>query len=940
MKKLLLHSFLSLVCLAMLGTIVPAQDSTVVQVWNFEESLGNWTSGAGDASIELSDEQAIGDSSVKLVGADNHLEINLQNDVYEDIQEGDIIQYNIWISSSDLADVDGFQIFWHAPEWTWNSSDFINASSITGDQWNTIEFTFPAISLPVNRIGLQLLLQTGNETSTPTLYADSISITRISEDEEPLPEAIIESFDDHSTINSWGNGGSTATLATSDDFVEGTGSLDMTYEVIAGESWGGSYDLQLTPSESYFADLTGYEGLTLFMKNLEVAGFTVQVFVESTDGTEEWDYTVEAALEDTSGDWQEHSLPFSSFAIPSWLTTYDGELYQDKITEIRLQVLISSGAATTTGRFLLDNLTAYGYEEPSAGDSILNTNGSFENTPLGTITDTEIEGWVLSIGSSVDPLPEFVIVDDTVQHGNHALKVVVNATGSSAWHIEVTADSIHVTPGEKYKYSVWAKSEISGARTDITVGNYAHSEYGQIRPANLTDEWKEFTFTFTITDEETYIRGPIHFSFSGNVGNSIYIDNLQITAVVDTIPIYEGPPLAEGKSKFLGCAYSNSQAPNFESYWNQVTPENAGKWGSVEATRDEMDWDALDAAYKLAKDNGFPFRFHVLIWGNQQPSWIEALSDSSEEQLEEIREWFQAVADRYPDLDYVEVVNEPINDPPIGEGNGNYIEALGGTGETGYDWILNAFRMAREIFPSSTKLMINEYNIVDSAPKTTQYLNIIRLLQEENLIDGIGAQGHAFNTVTSVEVMKTNIDSLATTGLPVQITELDIDGSTDAVQLIDYQRIFPTFWEHPAVEGITLWGWRPGLWRDAQGANLIEDNNQEKPALEWLREYVQETVVATEDLDAELPMVYSLNQNYPNPFNPTTTIEFALPQNSDVKLVVYDILGRAVANLIDDNLAAGYHRINFNASNLATGVYFYRIKAGDFVSVKKLLLLK
>ncbi|MGD8781991.1 MAG: T9SS type A sorting domain-containing protein [Ignavibacteria bacterium] len=87
-------------------------------------------------------------------------------------------------------------------------------------------------------------------------------------------------------------------------------------------------------------------------------------------------------------------------------------------------------------------------------------------------------------------------------------------------------------------------------------------------------------------------------------------------------------------------------------------------------------------------------------------------------------------------------------------------------------------------------------------------------------------------------------------------------------------------------------------------------------------------------------MVYSLNQNYPNPFNPTTTIEFALPQNSDVKLVVYDILGRAVANLIDDNLAAGYHRINFNASNLATGVYFYRIKAGDFVSVKKLLLLK
>ncbi len=89
-----------------------------------------------------------------------------------------------------------------------------------------------------------------------------------------------------------------------------------------------------------------------------------------------------------------------------------------------------------------------------------------------------------------------------------------------------------------------------------------------------------------------------------------------------------------------------------------------------------------------------------------------------------------------------------------------------------------------------------------------------------------------------------------------------------------------------------------------------------------------------------LPMSYSLSQNYPNPFNPSTTINFALPKSGNVSLVVYDILGREVAHLVNGELQAGYHKVEFNADNLASGVYFYRLKAGDFVSVKKLMLLK
>ncbi len=99
-------------------------------------------------------------------------------------------------------------------------------------------------------------------------------------------------------------------------------------------------------------------------------------------------------------------------------------------------------------------------------------------------------------------------------------------------------------------------------------------------------------------------------------------------------------------------------------------------------------------------------------------------------------------------------------------------------------------------------------------------------------------------------------------------------------------------------------------------------------------------ITGVESSERNIPSTYALEQNYPNPFNPATTIQFALPKYSKVKIVVYDILGRLITKLVDGNFNAGIHKVQFNASNLASGVYFYRLEAGDFVNVKKLLLLK
>jgi endo-1,4-beta-xylanase len=302
-----------------------------------------------------------------------------------------------------------------------------------------------------------------------------------------------------------------------------------------------------------------------------------------------------------------------------------------------------------------------------------------------------------------------------------------------------------------------------------------------------------------------------------------------------------GPPIATGKAKFLGSAHSPAQNTSFTAYWNQVTPENGTKWASVEATRDVMNWGEADAAYNLARANGFPFKLHTLIWGNQQPAWIETLSTA--EQRAEIEQWFDEAAAKYPDVDFIDVVNEPLHDPPAGAGNGNYIEALGGTGATGWDWVITAFDLARRKFPNA-KLFINEFSVTNNTADMQRYIEIIQLLKARNLIDGVGVQGHAFSTRPNIPMSthQANLDLLAATGLPIHVSEFDIDGPTDEVQLADYQRVFPVFWNHPGVTGITLWGFRIGHWRTAQGAYIVLANGAERPAMRWLQAFVGNNV--------------------------------------------------------------------------------------------------
>lgn len=99
------------------------------------------------------------------------------------------------------------------------------------------------------------------------------------------------------------------------------------------------------------------------------------------------------------------------------------------------------------------------------------------------------------------------------------------------------------------------------------------------------------------------------------------------------------------------------------------------------------------------------------------------------------------------------------------------------------------------------------------------------------------------------------------------------------------------------------------------------------------------TLVSVKEND-ELPLRFTLSQNYPNPFNPSTTIAFDLPSPSLVSLAIYDYIGREVRVLVNSLRDAGHHEVQFLASQFSSGVYFYRIRAGNFLSIKKMNLIK
>jgi len=334
-------------------------------------------------------------------------------------------------------------------------------------------------------------------------------------------------------------------------------------------------------------------------------------------------------------------------------------------------------------------------------------------------------------------------------------------------------------------------------------------------------------------------------------------------------------PMAKCKGKFLGNVIDATDSTgadyNYNTYWNQATSENGCKWGSVETSQGVYNFSTCDVAYNWAKKNNGLFKYHNFAWGSQLPGYIPTASAATITAA--VENYIAAVASHYDTMggiDLIDVFNEPIHTPL----EANYKAGLmagyqaanpGGTSE--YGWLIWVFQLARKYFPNA-KLLMNEYSIendpngalITYAAMANALLSAPNLTDgNKNLIDGLGIECHAFSidpsTGFTAAELQSSLDKLyGLTGLPMHITEMDIDAlPSETSQKNQYAAVFPVVWQHPHVAGITLWGYVQGFtWHNGNAvagpngtdsgimyaSTYTPDSAGPRPALTWMQSYM------------------------------------------------------------------------------------------------------
>jgi endo-1,4-beta-xylanase len=271
---------------------------------------------------------------------------------------------------------------------------------------------------------------------------------------------------------------------------------------------------------------------------------------------------------------------------------------------------------------------------------------------------------------------------------------------------------------------------------------------------------------------------------------------------------------------------------DFATYWDQLTPEFAGRWRSAQPTPDAFSWTVLDALYKYAEDNNLIFKEHSFIWGmTSEPSWQNSLTAETAPAV--VQGWMKAFCGRYPKTRLIEVVNEPPPHMPAPR----YADAIGGGTNTTWDWIANAFKWAREACPDAI-LLLNDYNNIEYSTDCQNTIDIVTAIQKLDApIDAVGCEAHDAVKVPA-KTLKLRVDLIANaTGLPVYITEFDIDLADDEAQRLQYQDHLTAFLSNPNVKGVTLWGYIVGeTWRPNTG--IMSSDGTMRPAMTWLMDFL------------------------------------------------------------------------------------------------------
>ncbi len=417
--------------------------------------------------------------------------------------------------------------------------------------------------------------------------------------------------------------------------------------------------------------------------------------------------------------------------------------------------------------------------------------------------------------------------------------------------------------------------------------------------------------------------------------------------------------VAKCKGKYFGNIIGGNVPGNYTANWNQVTSENASKWGSVEGTQGQYNFGGSDICFNWAKNNNGLFKYHNLVWGGQTPDWVNTAATATI--TNNINPYFKAVADHYNamgGLKMIDVLNEPVNTPMPGNLKaaltaGYQAEPANAADKNNqYGWAIWCFQVARKYFPNAT-LLINEYNIeMNWGNCRAPYIAMVQAIKnapnltdgKKNLIDGVGLQCHGINGLSAAN-FKSCIDEIWNkTGVAIHLTEFDAAADpNEAKQQSVYSTLIPVAWEHPHVAGITLWGYIQGqTWiggnkvtgSGGTDSGIMYSNGTDRPAMTWIRSYMASRP-SLSCCPAPAPFASCNGSNPPvvNFTSPANNAAFTAGTTINLEVTATDADGTVAsvkfydgATLLTTDIASVY---NYSWTNATTGAHTLKAVATD-----------
>ena len=396
--------------------------------------------------------------------------------------------------------------------------------------------------------------------------------------------------------------------------------------------------------------------------------------------------------------------------------------------------------------------------------------------------------------------------------------------------------------------------------------------------------------------------------------------------------------------------------------FNYVTPENDFKqWNIHPDNSSYWNWTKPDAWINHIAANGQMLRMHCPI-GPQCSQWAQDDSRTSMELETNMTEFLTALCQRYngtPGYEYMDVVNETV------------LNGAWHTDKPGFGWecpwykmgvdndvnntplyIKKSFEIAQQNAPD-VKLIYNHHE----HPEVTSSWNLIKetifYLRNKGLrVDGIGWQAHIENgwaTPNNLDALRDLIDWAHSNDLEFHITEASVWLFNGISQLYleqqaeTYKAIVEVLLDKRSSGKV---GWNTWHIDDGHGwhtewyPSLFDTVYTAKPAYYAIQQALENVPTGLIEIKNKPPHTFRLFNNYPNPFNPSTIISFSVPSAANVTLKVYDVLGNEIATLINEEKLAGSYEIIFDATQLSSGMYLYKLRSGNFSETKKMVLLR